>query len=149
VERYSIPPKNLRIEITETAMMTDSEEKMKIFESFRQEGFIVEMDDFGSGYSSLNMLKDMPVDVLKIDMQFLSGGADKKSRTVLKNVINLSKELDMMALTEGVETKQQFDQLIIMGCSLFQGYYFAKPMMEEEFEAFIDQEETKYEKHQN
>lgn len=149
VERYSISPKNLRIEITETAMMTDSEEKMKIFESFRQEGFIVEMDDFGSGYSSLNMLKDMPVDVLKIDMQFLSGDADKKSRIVLKNVINLSKELDMMALTEGVETKQQLDQLINMGCSLFQGYYFAKPMMEEEFEAFIDQEETKYEKHQN
>ena len=137
INKYQIDAIKLRIEITETAMMSDPEERIKIFDKLRTLGFIVEMDDFGSGYSSLNMLKDMPVDVLKIDMKFLSSTKDK-SNTIIKNVINLSNDLDMTALTEGVETQQQYDQLINMGCSLFQGYYFAKPMPVDEFEKFLD-----------
>ena len=138
VEDYDIDPIKLRIEITETAMMSDPEERIRIFDELRSKGFIVEMDDFGSGYSSLNMLKDMPVDVLKIDMKFLSNSKNNKSNTIIKNVINLSKELEMTALTEGVETQQQYDQLVDMGCSLFQGYYFAKPMPVDEFEDFLN-----------
>ena len=138
VEDYDINPIKLRIEITETAMMSDPEERIRIFDELRSKGFIVEMDDFGSGYSSLNMLKDMPVDVLKIDMKFLSNSKNNKSNTIIKNVINLSKELEMTALTEGVETQQQYDQLVDMGCSLFQGYYFAKPMPVDEFEDFLN-----------
>lgn len=137
VEYYLIEPTKLRIEITESAIMYDSEEKLKIFDELRNSGFIVEMDDFGSGYSSLNLLKDMPVDVLKLDMKFLSDEKNNKSDTILKNIINLSNELKMTTLTEGVETQQQFKQLIQMGCSLFQGYYFAKPMPLEDFEEFI------------
>jgi len=136
IKKYNIDPSKLRIEITETAMMFDSEEKIKIMELLRKEGFIIEMDDFGSGYSSLNLLKDMPVDVLKLDMKFLSDTSNK-SETIIRNVINLSKELDMTALTEGVETQQQYNQLIGIGCSLFQGYYFAKPMPINEFNDFI------------
>ena len=109
----------------------------KIFESFRNLGFIVEMDDFGSGYSSLNMLKDVPIDVLKIDMKFLSSN-NQRSKIIVKNIINLSGDLNVTALTEGVETKQQFNQLVDMGCTLFQGYYFAKPMPINEFETFVD-----------
>ena len=116
--------------------MSDPEEKEKIFDKLRHSGFIVEMDDFGSGYSSLNLLKDMPVDILKLDMKFLSDDTNK-SDTIIKNIINLSNELHMTTLTEGVETKQQFQQLIKMGCSLFQGYYFAKPMPVNEFEKYI------------
>ena len=140
VEQYDIVPAKLRIEITETAMMSDQEEKIKIFNDLRSAGFIVEMDDFGSGYSSLNMLKKMPVDILKIDMNFLSDEEDSsgKSNVIVKNVIRLSQELQMTALTEGVETNQQYSDLIDMGCSLFQGYYFAKPMPLEEFEDFVD-----------
>lgn len=140
VKEYDIDPVKLRIEITETAMMADSEERLRIFNEFRKLGFIVEMDDFGSGYSSLSMLKNMPVDVLKIDMKFLSSNNKSdtsKAKTIVKNVINMADELNISALTEGVETKHQYDQLINMGCTLFQGYYFAKPMPVDEFEQFV------------
>ena len=138
VTKYNISRDKLRIEITETVMMSDPEEKIKIFGELRNEGFIVEMDDFGSGYSSLNMLKDIPIDVLKIDMKFLTGNDTEKAKTVVKNVINLSSDLNLVSLTEGVETQHQYEQLVKMGCSLFQGYYFAKPMPVEEFEKFVE-----------
>ena len=138
VEEYEIEPKKLRIEITETAMMSDQEEKLKIFNTLREKGFIVEMDDFGSGFSSLNMLKNMPVDVLKIDMNFLDESGNNRSKTIVKNVINLSNELNLTTLTEGVETLKQYSDLIDMGSVLFQGYYFAKPMPLNEFEEFVD-----------
>lgn len=137
VKEYDIEPSRLRIEITETVMMNGSAERMKILDELRQAGFIVEMDDFGSGYSSLNLLKDMPVDVLKIDMKFLSStGSKEKGETIIRNIIRLSEELDIASLTEGVETKEQYLQLFEMGCQLFQGYYFAKPMPVDEFEVF-------------
>ena len=140
-ERYDVNPVKLRIEITETVMMTNSDDKMQILEKFRENGFVVEMDDFGSGYSSLNMLKDMPVDVLKIDMRFLSKSKDeKKAQTIVKNIIRLSEELGIDSLTEGVETEKQYHILSDMGCKLFQGYYFAKPLPLEEFEKKLDTE---------
>ena len=137
VKEYNIPPHRLRIEITETVMMTDEENRMAILDDLRQAGFIVEMDDFGSGYSSLNLLKEMPVDVLKIDMRFLSK-SDKggKALTIIRNIIRLSDELGISSLTEGVETEIQYKQLSGMGCKMFQGYYFAKPMPVEDFEVF-------------
>lgn len=132
---YSVSPSQLRIEITETVMMSEAEVRMKTLNEFREMGYIVEMDDFGSGFSSLNMLKDMPVDVLKIDMKFLSKSKDDgKARTILQNIINLSEDLGIDSLTEGVETESQYQMLNDMGCKLFQGYYFAKPMPLEEFE---------------
>ena len=137
VSEYGIPPERLRIEITETVMMNSADERMANLAELREAGFIIEMDDFGSGYSSLNMLKEMPVDVLKIDMRFLSSTNDKeRAKTIVKNIIRLSEELGIESLTEGVETQHQFEQLALMGCSLFQGYYFAKPMPTEEFESF-------------
>ena len=137
VREYGIEPSRLRIEITETIMMNGAAERMKILDELRKSGFIVEMDDFGSGYSSLNLLKDMPVDVLKIDMKFLSAsGSKEKGQTIIRNIIRLSEELDIASLTEGVETEEQYNQLFEMGCQLFQGYYFAKPMPIEDFESF-------------
>ena len=137
---FEIEPVKLRIEITETVMITDSEDRIKILDDLRSNGFIVEMDDFGSGYSSLNMLKNIPVDVIKIDMNFLSGENTDRSETIIRNMINLSNELNITTLTEGVETELQYNKLIDMGCSLFQGYYFAKPMPDEEFKTFIIKE---------
>ena len=138
VAEYSIDPNRLRIEVTESSMMRDTDDKMKVLDDFRQKGFIVEMDDFGSGYSSLNMLKDMPVDVLKIDMKFLGKGNDeKRADIVVKNVIKLSEDLGIISLTEGVETLEQFDTLNELGCNLFQGYYFSKPVPVTEFEALL------------
>ena len=139
-DEYGIEHGKLRIEITETVMMNDAEKRMHILDAFRKLGFIVEMDDFGSGYSSLNMLKDMPVDVLKIDMKFLEKTGDtQKAKIIVKNILNLTRELGIIALTEGVETSKQYHFLSGMGCKLFQGYYFAKPMPVKEFEQFEDE----------
>ena len=136
-KEYGIDPEKLRIEITETVMMNDSDDRMRNLAELRSDGFIVEMDDFGSGYSSLSLLKDMPVDVLKIDMKFLSFSGDRdRARTIVRNIIRLSDELGIVSLTEGVETEHQFKTLAEIGCRLFQGYYFAKPMPEDEFEKF-------------
>ena len=135
VDEFKINPARLRIEITETVMMTDAESRMTILSKFRESGFIVEMDDFGSGYSSLNQLKDMPLDVLKIDMKFLSKAQDNaKAETILRNVLRLSSDLGLFSLTEGVETEDQYKKLSEMGCNLFQGYYFAKPMSVTDYE---------------
>ena len=135
--RYDIDPKMLRIEITETMMMNDAEKRFDIIRHFREDGFTVEMDDFGSGYSSLNMLKDMPVDLIKIDMAFLRKTKDsemQKAMVIVHHVIRMLNELGLVSLTEGVEEEKQFSQLSSMGCSLFQGYYFSKPMPVKEFE---------------
>lgn len=135
VKEFKIDPSRLRIEITETVMMTEAESRMAILKKFREEGFIVEMDDFGSGYSSLNQLKDMPLDVLKIDMKFLSKAKDnQKAETILRNILRLSNDLGLFSLTEGVETEEQYNMLNKMGCHLFQGYYFAKPTPVSDYE---------------
>lgn len=135
VEEFGIDPVKLRVEITETVMATGSIDIHKIVEDFRYYGFIVEMDDFGSGYSSLNLLKDINIDVIKIDMQFLKDSErNMKANTIIKNIIGMSEELGIDTLTEGVETAKQFEKLYAMGCKLYQGYYFSKPKPLDEFE---------------
>lgn len=134
-DEFGIPSSSLRIEITETVMMTDPESKMDIITKLRDLGFLVEMDDFGNGFSSLNLLKDMPVDILKIDMNFLQmSDKNGKARTILQNIINLSDDLGIISLTEGVETDEQHKMLSDMGCRMFQGYYFSRPVPVEQFE---------------
>ena len=133
---YELNPEKLRIEITESTMMSNSEEKMALLRELRKLGFIIEMDDFGSGYSSLNLLKDMPVDVLKIDMQFLSNDS-KRANIIIKNIVRLARDLKIVPLIEGVETQEQYDMLKGIGVLLFQGYYFNKPLNVEEFEDFL------------
>lgn len=133
--KYEISPKNLRVEITETALMQNLEEQKRLLKKLQEAGFIVEMDDFGSGYSSLNMLKNIEVDAIKLDMAFL-GSAENESRgrKILTAVVKMAKELDMPVITEGVETGEQVDFLKSVGCDMFQGYYFAKPMEVWQFE---------------
>lgn len=133
--KYGIAPHRLRLEITETVMMTDLENRVAILNELRAEGFIIEMDDFGNGYSSLSLLKDIPVDVLKIDMNFLRDSVEKtRSNVIVNSIIKMSEDLGMDSLTEGVETEDQYKILADMGCKMFQGYYFGKPMPVESFE---------------
>ncbi len=135
VEEYGVKPSRLRVEITETVMMQDNENRIDILNQLKQRGFLVEMDDFGSGFSSLNMLKDMPVDVIKIDMLFLrKTQEDDRGQKILRNVMNLTNDLGLSSLTEGVETEEQYNMLLSMGCKLFQGYYFSKPIPVDQFE---------------
>ena len=137
VEKYRIIPSTLKLEITETAIMTGTAGELDMIEQFREYGFQVEIDDFGSGYSSFNTLKDMDVDVLKIDMGFLRTSKPEnleKSMSILNMIISLSKTLGLSVVTEGVETKEQVVKLSQMGCGIYQGYYFSKPIPVEEFE---------------
>ena len=135
VERNGINPEKLKLEITETTIMDNFERNIKIIKRLQDYGFKIEIDDFGSGYSSLNMLKDISADILKIDMGFLNATENElKGQDILESIIFLAQKLGMEVITEGVETSQQLTMLIQMGCRMFQGYYFSRPVPEEEFE---------------
>lgn len=135
VKEYDISPKNLKLEITESSVVNDITRHINLINELQEAGFEVEMDDFGSAYSSFNMLKDVCVDVLKIDMKFLGETKNiERSRTILKSIVTLSRELCMKTVAEGVETKEQLDFLTSSGCDIYQGYYFAKPMSVDDFE---------------
>ena len=135
VEEYDISPGNLHLEITETAVMSDMNTQIDLIKRLQNYGFFVEMDDFGSGYSSLNMLSEFNVDTLKIDMGFLrNSDLSEKSKDILQSVVVLAKELGMHVISEGVETKEQYEMLIQMGIDIVQGYFFAKPMRVDDFE---------------
>ena len=136
VERYEINPAYLKLEITETALMEELSKQVDLLSRLRAYGFQVEIDDFGSGYSSLNTLQDIEVDVLKLDRGFLRKTShEERSRTIMNSVIDMSKSLGLTVVTEGVETLEQVEYLTQAGCDIFQGYYFAKPMPIMEFEA--------------
>ena len=129
VKKYDIDPKKLKLEITESVFVTKVDELSSLIKKLKDYGFIIEMDDFGSGYSSLNMLKSIDIDVIKMDMGFLyDEEKSDKSRVILEALIKLSKELELEVVTEGVETVDQVNYLKDVGCDIFQGYYFDKPM---------------------
>lgn len=131
----------LMLEITESAYADDARGLTNVVESLRGRGFRIEMDDFGSGYSSLNMITQIPIDVLKMDMKFIRNmNKDAKSLKLVELVIEIADYLGVPVVAEGVEDKNQVDQLKEMGCELIQGYYFSKPVPPEEFNRFIKAE---------
>ena len=139
VDRYGVDCHLLRLEITETALLAEPERSIAVVSQLRQRGFFVEIDDFGSGYSSLSLLKNIQADMLKIDMGFLREINDQeRSRVILQSVINLAGSLGMDVITEGVETEQQLQALVAMGCESFQGYYFSRPITVEAFEEMLE-----------
>lgn len=138
LEKYDIPKRLFPLEITETAYIKHSEELVEAVEMLKNAGFKVEMDDFGSGYSSLNALKDVAVDLLKLDMKFLDMGDNAgKGGSILNCVVRMTRWLGLEVLAEGVETKEQAEYLKNIGCDLMQGYYFARPMPAEDFEGML------------
>lgn len=135
VDKYAIPYEYIELELTETAFTENTELLLKIMEKLHDIGFKLSIDDFGSGYSSLNMLKDIPADVVKIDREFFNGTVHSdKGRAVIRTVVDLAKKLKMNVISEGVETLDQVEFLDKINCDLIQGYYFAKPMPMSEFE---------------
>lgn len=126
--RYNVNCDMLHVEITESALNGDMEGLKATMDVIRREGYTQWLDDFGSGYSSLNVLKDYKFDVLKIDMVFLKGfDTNPDTKTVIESIVNLAKTLNMKTLTEGVETKEMYEFLKSIGCDMCQGYYFGKP----------------------
>lgn len=131
IKSNSIPKSLLELEITETA--DDQQVSMKALQ-LKEEGFTLLMDDFGSGYSSLNILLETPFDVIKLDKKFMENMmVSGKGRLILEQVVSMADKLELGLLAEGVETKDQIDLLQSIGCDQVQGYYYAKPMPEEEF----------------
>ena len=138
VKEAGIEPADMHLEVTESAYVSDVEHIITTINRFREKGFIIEMDDFGSGYSSLNMLTTMPIDVLKVDMQFLSDITENiKSEKIMRLIVEIANFLNIPITVEGVEEKEQFDLLRMIGCGTFQGFYFSKPVPAEEFEEFF------------
>ncbi len=131
LEEYNVPKEAIKLEITETLMMEDLETFKKIFYKFKNAGFSVWIDDFGSGYSSLNMIQNFNFDVMKFDMLFLKDFT-VKSKQVLSSLITMAKTLGIHTLTEGVETQEQLEFLLSIGCENLQGFYFAKPLSGDE-----------------
>ncbi len=143
IRTYDLDPSQLRIEITESAYVEDPELLISTTVKLREFGFRVEMDDFGSGYSSLHMLKDVPVDRIKLDLKFLSGvGDSEKGRIIVSHIVQMVDSLGMSMIAEGVENISQANFLESRGCSEMQGFYFYKPMPVEEFEAVMKQKNT-------
>ena len=135
VRKYDVSPDQLGIEITETAYAENSEFLIRTTERLREYGFQVEMDDFGSGYSSLHMLKEVPVDRIKLDLRFLTKDGDQeRGRIIVGYMIRMINSLGMRIITEGVETAEQAEFLRSQGSTEMQGYYFHKPMPVQDFE---------------
>lgn len=125
--RYNVPRELVNAEITESAFVEDVEQIGPALKKLHELGYQVWMDDFGSGYSSLGILKDYSFDEIKIDMSFLSK-FDKKARNILRSVVTMAKRIGVQTLAEGVETKEQYVFLYTIGCEKIQGYYFGRPM---------------------
>ena len=127
----------IQFEITESAYVGDTSEVFDRVRRIQEMGFKINMDDFGSGYSSLNLLKDAPIDIVKLDMGFLRGEENGRNmdrgNIIISAVVNMTKQLGFDIIAEGVETKEQADLLASMGCTAIQGFYYSRPKPEEEF----------------
>ncbi len=134
VDKYQVPHHVIELELTESAFFDDKQVLLNTVKHLREFGFSVSMDDFGAGYSSLNSLKELQIDVLKIDADFFRGVDEvERGMLIVSEVIDLAKKLDMKIVAEGIESREQVDFLAEQECDLIQGYFFAKPMPIEEF----------------
>lgn len=132
-KKYDISVTNLRAEITESSMIGGNDHMAKIVHKFQSLGYVVEMDDFGSGYSSLNVLKDIEVDIIKLDMAFMRGNITKRGGIIISSIIRMANWLGTPVIAEGVETPEQAEYLKSIGCIYIQGFLFSKPVPENEY----------------
>lgn len=138
LEAYGLPASSLHLEITESAYTEHPDQLVATVRRLRELGFVIEMDDFGSGYSSLNMLNQMPLDILKLDMKFIQSETAKPvDQGILRFIMDLARWMNLSVVAEGVETRAQLERLQEIGCDYVQGYYFAKPMPCSAFEALL------------
>ena len=143
IQTYGLSPEEFLLEITESAYTQDSDRIIHTVKALRDEGFRIEIDDFGSGYSSLNMIASLPMDALKIDMEFIRNAfKERKNTRMLYAVIDIAYSLDVPTVAEGVETAEQLFALKEMGCDVVQGYYFSKPLPVGDFERYLNNRET-------
>ena len=143
LNKYDIPMNLVVFEITESAFIEDSQSMISLINKMKAMGFQFSMDDFGSGYSSFNLLKDMNVDELKIDKEFLESTEDStRSRYIIERIVEMAHGLDIRVVCEGVERKEQVEFLRNIECDIIQGYYYSKPMPMDEYEKYLLQFEN-------
>ena len=141
LDRYGTPVEYLELEITETVFLGDYEDILRVLQKLKSRGLRISMDDFGSGYSSLNVLKELPIDVLKLDKGFLQDGPQSvRSEQIIRCVIEMANEMNVQVVCEGIETKEQMETLRKLGCHLGQGYYFSKPVPPEQAKAVLNKQ---------
>ncbi|CCK97989.1 signaling protein [Clostridioides difficile] len=139
--KYRIPKNTIEIEFTESVAFENQNHLLKIIHDLHENGFTCSLDDFGKGYSSLSVLKDLPFDALKLDSMFFKASLDKdKEKIVIKNIVHMLKELNITTVAEGIEYEEQVEFLRDIGCDLVQGFVFYKPMPILEFEEILDKE---------
>ncbi len=140
-EAYNVSPKDVHIEITESAFVNDSESIYQVIDNLKTYGFLIYIDDFGSGYSALNMLKDIDADVVKLDIKFfeLNEKNSEKGRNIINSIIQMAQLLDLGLVAEGVETTDQLDILKEEGCDVIQGFFFYRPMNLTDFNNLMDE----------
>lgn len=139
IEKYELQPSDLHLEVTESAYMDNPEVVIKNINALHKEGFTVELDDFGTGYSSLSMFAHMDIDVVKLDMSFIKQARSEQNDKMMQYIINMCKNLGIEVLSEGVETEEQRQRLLNMGCDYVQGYYYSKPLAEKDFIEYLRQ----------
>ncbi|MBQ3317393.1 MAG: EAL domain-containing protein, partial [Spirochaetales bacterium] len=139
VKENGLEFRDFLLEVTESAYSEDGAQLVGAIRDLRDAGFKIEMDDFGSGYSSLNSLSEMPVDIIKLDMSFTRKIHENKTTLrVVELIVEMAKSLGALVVAEGVETEVQYQLLKQVGCDCVQGYFFSKPLPAAEFEAFIE-----------
>lgn len=137
--RYQVDPKMIEIELTESTIFNNDVQMVEIMNHLKDFGFHISIDDFGRAYSSLNTLKNLPADILKLDKAFFSESTDNaRGEKIITSMLNMAKDLDLITVAEGVETREQVDFLKEKGCDIAQGFFYAKPMNIPEFEAFVN-----------
>lgn len=143
MRRYEIPFYFVELELTESTMFENQQQLVRVMERLKAQGLLISMDDFGSGYSSLNLLKDLPIDTLKIDRSFFNQAADNtRGKKIISSIVAMARQLDILVVSEGVETKEHVDFLREINCQVAQGYYFSRPVPVEEYEKLAFKNQT-------
>jgi EAL domain-containing protein (putative c-di-GMP-specific phosphodiesterase class I) len=138
IDRYGVSHQLIEFELTESLFLNDVKHLSLVLASLRSHSFLVSIDDFGSGYSSLTMLKDVGIDVIKLDQGFLKGTDEHhRGKVVVQHVIAMAKQLGITTVAEGVETSEQAQMLQLLGCDVVQGYFFSHPLEISEYEALL------------
>ena len=138
LEEYDLPPEVMMLEITESAYTQDSDQIIATLDRLRARGFLIEMDDFGSGYSSLNSLFLLPIDIIKLDMKFIQGiNEQNKGLRLIKLILDIAEYLSAPVVAEGVETEEQYRILKDAGCDVIQGYYFSRPLPADQYKKLL------------
>ena len=137
--KYNVNPNQIDLEITESATVEAGIDIIEVMNKMKKLGFLISIDDFGTGYSSLSTIQDMPADILKIDKSFVDK-IGKSEKNIIDYILNIAKDLQLITIAEGVETKEQRDYLLENGCNVIQGYYYSRPLPKEEFETYMRNE---------